>query len=60
MDLLILVLFVALIGWLVYIITTKVDMPKGWAPTIQVLALVIMVLWLLSHFVLLPNVLPRR
>jgi uncharacterized membrane protein YjjB (DUF3815 family) len=60
MDLLILVLVVALIGWLVYIITTKVDMPKGWATALQVFALVVLVLWLLSHFVVLPNVLPRR
>jgi len=60
MDLLILVLVVALIGFVVYVITTKVQMPPGWAATIQVLALIVVVLWLLSHFVTLPNVLPRR
>jgi len=60
MDLVILILVVALIGFLVYIITTKVPMPTGWATTLQVLALVVLVLWLLSHFVALPNVLPRR
>jgi len=59
MDLLILVLIVALIGWLVYIVTTKVPMPPGWARTLQGLALVVLVLWLLSHLVALPNVLPR-
>jgi alpha-D-ribose 1-methylphosphonate 5-phosphate C-P lyase len=60
MDLVLLVLVVALIGFLVYIITTKVPMPAGWATTIQVLALVVVVVWLLSHFVMVPNVLPRR
>jgi hypothetical protein len=60
MDLLILVLVVALIGFVVYIITTRIQMPPGWATTIQVLALVVIVLWLLSHFVSVPNVLPRR
>jgi len=60
MDLVILVLVVALIGFLVYIITTKVPMPPGWARTLQVLALVVLVLWLLSHFLVVPNVLPRR
>ena len=60
MDLLILVLVVALIGFVVYVITTKIQMPPGWAATIQVLALIVVVLWLLSHFVTLPNVLPRR
>jgi hypothetical protein len=60
MDLVLLVLVVALVGWLVYIITTRVQMPAGWATALQVFALVVLVLWLLSHFVLLPNVLPRR
>jgi len=59
MDLVILVLVVALIGFLVYIITTKVPMPSGWATTLQVLALVVVVVWLLSHFVAIPNVLRR-
>lgn len=59
MDLVILVLVVALIGFLVYVITTKVPMPSGWATTIQVLALVVVVVWLLSHFLAVPNVLPR-
>jgi len=60
MDLLILVLVVALIGFVVYVITTKIQMPPYWAATIQLLALIVIVLWLLSHFVTLPNVLPRR
>lgn len=60
MDLVVLVLVVALIGFLVYVITTKVQMPPGWATTIQLLALIVIVLWVLSHFVALPNVLPHR
>ena len=59
MDLVILVLVVALIGFLVWLITTKVPMPSGWATTIQVVALVLVVVWLISHFLAVPNVLPR-
>lgn len=59
MDLIILVLVVALIGFLVYIITTKIPMPPGWAMAIQVGALVVIILYLLTRFVNLPNVLPR-
>ena len=59
MDLIILVLLVALIGFLVWIITTKIPMPAGWAVAIQVLALVVIVLYILQRFVNLPNVLPR-
>lgn len=59
MDLVILVLVVALIGFLVYIITTKVPMPPYWAGVLQLLALILLILWVLSHFVRLPNVLTR-
>jgi hypothetical protein len=59
MDLIILVLVLALIGFLVYIITTKIPMPSGWAVAIQVLALIVIIFYLLSRFVDLPNVLPR-
>lgn len=57
MDLVILVLVVALIGFLVYVITTQVPMPPYWARVIQLLALLVLVLWVLSHVVRLPNVL---
>lgn len=59
MDLLILVLVVALIGFCVFLITTKVPMPAGWATALQILSLVVIVLFILSRFVNLPNVLPR-
>ena len=58
MDLLMLVLVVVLIGFLVWLLTTRVPMPAGWAMAIQVLALVVIVLYVLTRFVGLPNVLP--
>ena len=57
MDLIILVLVVVLIGFLVWLLTTKVPMPPGWATVIQVLALVVIVLYVLTRFFKLPNVL---
>lgn len=59
MDLLVLVLVLALIGFLVWIITTRVPMLPGWATAIQVLALIVIILYILTRFVNLPNVLPR-
>lgn len=58
MDLILLILVVALIGFLIYIITTKIPMPPGWATVIQVAALIIILLYVLTRFVRLPNVLP--
>ena len=59
MDLVILVVLVALIGFLVFVITTKVPMPPYWALAIQLLALVVIVLFILQRFgAHLPNVLP--
>jgi hypothetical protein len=59
MDLVLLVLVVALIGLLVWLITTKIPMPPYWATTLQLLALIVLILYVLSHFVRLPNVLTR-
>lgn len=59
MDLIFLVLAIALIGFVVWIITTKVPMPPSWATAIQVLALVVILLYVLTRLVNLPNVLPR-
>jgi hypothetical protein len=59
MDLLLLVVVVALIGFLIYVLTTKIPMPPLWAVTIQVLALVVIILFLLTRVVHLPNVLPH-
>jgi hypothetical protein len=59
MDLIVLVLVLALIGFIVWLITTKIPMPPAWATAIQVLALVVIVFYVLSRFTALPNVLPR-
>jgi hypothetical protein len=58
MDLVVLVLVLALIGFLIYLITTKVPMPPGWAVALQVVALILMILYLVARFGGLPNVLP--
>lgn len=58
MDLLIIVILLAVIGFVVWLITTKVPMPPAWATAIQVLALIVIVLYILTRFVKLPNVLP--
>ena len=60
MDLILLVLVLALIGLLVWVITTRIQMPPGWAAAIQVIALIVVLLYVLSLFISLPNILPRR
>lgn len=57
MDLILLVIVVALIGFVVWLITTKVPLPPYWAVSIQVLALIIVVLYVLTRFFHVPNVL---
>lgn len=57
MDLVILVLVLVLIGFLVYILTTHVPMPPYWATAIQVIALILVILYLLTRVVNIPNVL---
>lgn len=58
MDLVVLILLIALIGFLVWLITTKIPMPPVWASAIQIFALIIIVLYVITRFVKLPNVLP--
>ena len=57
MDLIVLVLVIVLIGFLVWLLTTRIPLPPGWATAIQVIALIIIILWVLSRFAHLPNVL---
>jgi hypothetical protein len=57
MDLVILILVLALIGFLVWLLTTRVPMPPLWASTIQVIALFVLIVYLLSRVIHLPNVL---
>ena len=57
MDLIILVCVLALVGFLVYLLTTKVPMPPYWAQAIQILALIIVVIYVLTRFFRIPNLL---
>lgn len=59
MDLIVLILVIALIGFVVVLITTHVPMPPMWAKALQLLALLVIVLYLITRFLNLPNVLPR-
>lgn len=58
MDLIILVVVLCLVGFLIWLLTTKVPMPPGWATAIQVIALVVVILWILTRVAHIPNVLP--
>lgn len=56
MDLILLVVVLVVVGFLVWLLTTKVPMPPYWATSIQVLALIVIILFLL-RFIHLPNLL---
>lgn len=57
MDLVALVLVVALIGFLVWLITTRIPMDPMFKVAIQIIALVVIILYLIRRFGGLPNVL---
>ena len=57
MDLILLVLVLCVIGFVVWLLTTKIPMPPAWATAIQFLALVCLILYAMTKFVSLPNVL---
>lgn len=57
MDLVILVLVVCLIGFLVWLLTTYIPMPPEWAKAIQVIALILIILYLVTRLFQIPNVL---
>jgi membrane protein implicated in regulation of membrane protease activity len=57
MDLIYLVIALAIIGAVVYLVTTLLPMTPYWARVIQVVALIVILLYLLRRFVPLPNVL---
>jgi hypothetical protein len=57
MDLIVLVVVLVLIGFLVWVLTNSVPMPPVWARAIQVLALVLVILYVLTRVVSIPNVL---
>jgi hypothetical protein len=56
MDLIVLVLIVAVVGWIIYLITTKIPMDPTLRLVIQIVALVVLALYLLRRLGL-PNVL---
>jgi hypothetical protein len=43
----------------VWAITTQIPMPPMWARALQVFALIVIVLYIISRFLHLPNVLPH-
>ena len=59
MDLLILVVVLCLVGFAIWLLTTKIPMPDYWATAIQVLVVVVIVLYMLSRVVEIPNLLPK-
>ena len=58
MDLLTLVIGVVVMGFVVWVMTTRVPLPPGWATVIQVGALVLVLLYVVTRFLRLPDVLP--
>jgi uncharacterized membrane protein len=60
MDLILLVLVLVVIGFVVWLLTTQIPMPPTWARAIQLLALLVIILYLVTRFLNLPNVLPGR
>lgn len=58
MDLIILVLVLCLVGFVVYLLTTVIPMPPQWAKAIQVVALIVLILYLVTRLVRIPNILP--
>jgi hypothetical protein len=56
MDLIILVLLGCLLGFCVWLLTTKIPMPDGWATTLQIVSLVLFLLYVLSRIAPIPNV----
>ena len=58
MDLIVLVLVVSIIGFLVWLITSKIPMDPTIKMVIQVAAVIIIILYILTRFVNLPNVMP--
>jgi uncharacterized membrane protein len=57
MDLIVLVVVLVLIGFLVWVLTNSVPLPPFWARAIQLTALIMVILYLLTRVVSIPNVL---
>ena len=59
MDLLLLVLAFVLIGYLTWLLTTKVPMPPNYPTAIQLIVLIFMVLYVVTRVFSIPNVLGK-
>ena len=57
MDLLMLILAVCVIGFVIWLLTTQIPMPPLWARAIQIFALLVIVIYVLTRLIALPNVL---
>ena len=57
MDLILLVLFLCILGAVIWLLTTKIPMDPVWRTVIQVVALILILLYLLRRFGGIPNVL---
>jgi xanthosine utilization system XapX-like protein len=57
MDLILLVGVCVLVGFVVWLLTTRVPMPPGWATAIQILALIAVLYFVVTRVIQLPNVL---
>jgi len=57
MDLLLLVIVIAVVGFIIWAITTYIPMPPHWATAIHVLSLIALLLYILTRFIAIPNVL---
>lgn len=58
MDLILLVLVLCLVGFIVWLLTTRIPMPPGWANAIQTIAFVLLILYLIVRLApALPHVL---
>jgi hypothetical protein len=56
MDLIVLVLVLALVGFLVWVITTRIPMDPMIKLAIQIIALIVIILYVIRRFGGLPNV----
>ena len=56
MDLILLVLVLVLVGFLVWLLTTKVPMPPHWAIAIQIIALIFVIIYVIRSLSI-PNLL---
>jgi hypothetical protein len=56
-DLILLILTLALVGFVLWLIFTYIPMPDPYKQVLMVIVVIVMILFLLRRFALLPNVL---